>query len=53
MKTISVTASGAPGDPKLVDSYREAGCDRCIFSLPSAERDTVLPLLDKFTSFIQ
>ena len=53
MKTISVTASGAPGDPKLVDSYREAGCDRCIFSLPSAERDTVLPLLDKYTSFIQ
>ena len=53
MKTISVTASGAPGDPKLVDSYREAGCDRCIFSLPSAKRDTVLPLLDKYTSFIQ
>ena len=53
MKTISVTASGAPGDPKLVDSYREAGCDRCIFSLPSTERDTVLPLLDKYTSFIQ
>ena len=53
MKTISVTASGAPGDAKLVDSYREAGCDRCIFSLPSAERDTVLPLLDKYTSFIQ
>jgi probable F420-dependent oxidoreductase len=53
MKTISVTASGAPENPKLVDSYREAGCDRCIFSLPSAERDTVLPLLDKYTSFIQ
>ena len=53
VKTISVTASGAPGDPKLVDSFREAGCDRCIFSLPSAERDTVLPLLDKYTSFIQ
>ena len=53
MKTISITASGAPGDPKLVDSYREAGCDRCIFSLPSAERDTVLPLLDKYTSFMQ
>ena len=53
MKTISITASGAPGDPKMVDSFREAGCDRCIFSLPSAERDTVLPLLDKYTSFIQ
>ena len=53
MKTISITASGAPGDPKLVDSYREAGCDRCIFSLPSADRDTVLPLLDQYTSFIQ
>ena len=53
VKTISITASGAPGDPKLVDSFREAGCDRCIFSLPSAERDTVLPLLDKYTSFLQ
>lgn len=53
MKTISITASGAPGDPKLVDSYREAGCDRCIFSLPSADRDTALPLLDQYTSFIQ
>ena len=53
MKTISLTASGAPGDPKLLDSYRDAGCDRSILSLPSADRDTVLPILDKYTSFIQ
>lgn len=53
MKTISVTASGAPGDPKLLDSYRAAGCDRCILSLPSAGRDAVLPILDTYASFIQ
>jgi len=53
MKTISLTASGAPGDAKLLDRYRGAGCDRCILSLPSADRDTVLPILDKYTSFIQ
>ena len=53
MKTISITASGAPGDAGLLDSYRDAGCDRCILSLPSANRDTVLPILDKYTSFIQ
>ena len=52
MKTINVTASGAPGDPQLLDRYREAGCDRCILSLPSADRDTVLPILDKYASFI-
>ena len=53
MKTISITASGAPGDASLLDSYRDAGCDRCILSLPSADRDTVLPILDTYTSFIQ
>lgn len=52
MKTINVTASGAPGDPQLLDRYREGGCDRCILSLPSADRDTVLPILDRYVSFL-
>jgi hypothetical protein len=35
-----------------VQSYEKAGAERTIFALPSADRETVLPLLDKYTALL-
>ncbi len=35
-----------------VDRFTEAGVNRLIFSIPSAGRDTVLPILDRYAAFI-
>jgi probable F420-dependent oxidoreductase len=48
MSTITVSVFGVQDDPKLVDSYREMGATRCILGLPSAGRETILPLLDQY-----
>jgi probable F420-dependent oxidoreductase len=48
MKTISVSVFGARPEPAALDRYRNAGVTRVIFGLPSAGRDTVLPLLDQY-----
>ena len=45
---ISVSVFGAPGDQATLDSYAEAGVDRAILGLPSAPRDEVMALLDKY-----
>ena len=42
----------APPDPDIVPRMEEAGVDRLIFFLPSEERDTVLPILDRYATFI-
>jgi probable F420-dependent oxidoreductase len=52
MSTITVSVFGVPDDPKLVDSYREMGADRCILGLPSEGRDTILPLLDQYAKHV-
>jgi len=39
-------------DPKLVDSYREMGANRCILGLPSEGRETILPLLDQYAKHL-
>ena len=52
MSTITVSVFGVQDDPKLVDSYREMGADRCILSLPSEGRDTILPLLDQYAKHV-
>lgn len=46
--TLTVTAYAAPPDAATLDDYRRAGVDRAVFTLPSAGRDTVLPLLDTY-----
>ena len=35
-----------------VEHYEAIGVDRLIFSLPSAEADTVIPILDRYAAFI-
>lgn len=53
MQTLSISVFGAPGDQKLLDTYREAGVTRVILRLPSEGRDTVLPLLDQFAKVLR
>jgi probable F420-dependent oxidoreductase len=53
MQTISVSVFGAPGDQKLLDTYREVGTTRTILRLPSEGRDKILPLLDQYAKFLR
>ena len=45
--SIEITLFGAPRDAEVIDRYEEAGVARVIFGLPPAERDVVLPALDR------
>ena len=51
-KSISITIFGANPEPGSIEVLEGAGVERAIFMLPSAERDTVLPLLDKYATLI-
>ncbi len=53
MKTISVSVFGAKPDPATLESYAAAGITRALFGLPSAARETVLPLLDKYAKLMR
>jgi probable F420-dependent oxidoreductase len=52
-KSISVTIFGANPEPKTLEAFEAAGAERAIFMLPPAGRETVLPLLDKYSGFIK
>ena len=44
---LPVTVYGSRVDARLVEEYETAGVTRCVFRLPSAPADDVLPVLDK------
>ena len=44
---IAVTIFGARPDPDRIANLEQDGVDRVLFTLPSEEKDTVLPLLDQ------
>jgi probable F420-dependent oxidoreductase len=46
-RTISVSVYMAPPNADGLRAYRDAGVTRAIFGLPSADADTVLPILDR------
>lgn len=46
--SLAVSVYGLPPDPDRVRPLAAAGATRGIFALPSADRDTVLPLLDQY-----
>jgi probable F420-dependent oxidoreductase len=50
--TISVSLFGAKPDDGFLEACADAGVDRAIFTLPSADRDTVLALLDKLAAHL-
>jgi probable F420-dependent oxidoreductase len=52
-KSISVTIFFAKPDKPSVDSLRSAGVERAIFGLPSAGRETVLPILDTYAGVMR
>jgi len=49
---LSVTVFRAPADQATLAEYRDAGIDRALFALPSADRDTLLPMLDDYAALI-
>ena len=52
-KSVSITVFGANPQPATLDELRKAGVERAVFMLPADQRDTVLPLLDKYASLIE
>ena len=50
---IPVTVFGAPSNAESVEQFAGWGVERCIFSLPSAPADEVLPLLDEHAKLIE
>jgi probable F420-dependent oxidoreductase len=49
---VSVSIFGAKPDREAVDQLEKVGVERVIFMLPPADRETVLPLLDKYSALI-
>ena len=47
-RSIAITLYGVPGDADTLRGYAAAGVERGIFTLPSAGRDALLPLLDRY-----
>jgi probable F420-dependent oxidoreductase len=52
-KSLSVSVYGASPDEAAVRQYEKVGVERTVFSLPSADRDTVLPILDRCAKLAQ
>jgi len=52
-QTISITIFGAKPERETLDQLEAAGVERAIFMLPAADRDTVMPLVDRFTGLIR
>ena len=50
---IPVTVYGTMARDEVVGHYDEIGVDRCIFWLPSAPADEVLPALDRYVSLME
>ena len=48
--SLAISLYGVPADPDTLRSYAGLGIDRAIFGLPSAGRDAVLPLLDRYAN---
>lgn len=49
---IPMTLFNAKPDPQLLDRYAEAGVTRCVFLLPAAGADDVLPRMDRFAELM-
>jgi probable F420-dependent oxidoreductase len=52
MSTLSMTVFGAPPKAATLEAYAEAGVTRALLALPSADRDTVLSLLDDYAPLL-
>jgi probable F420-dependent oxidoreductase len=52
-QTISITIFGAKPEREALDQFEAAGVERVILMLPAADRDTVMPLVDKYAGLIR
>ena len=50
--SINVTSFGGRPDPDVISRMETAGVDRIIFGLPSADRATVMPIIDECAKLI-
>jgi len=53
MSTLSVSVFRGPTEKKELETYAEAGVSRVVLQLPSAGKDEVLPLLDKYSPLLR
>jgi probable F420-dependent oxidoreductase len=52
-QSISITIFAAKPEPAAIEELQSAGVERAVFMLPPADRDTVLPLLDKCATLMK
>jgi probable F420-dependent oxidoreductase len=52
-KALSVTIGGAPENPDQLKRFRDLGVARAVVTLPAEGADQVLPILDRWASFIR
>jgi probable F420-dependent oxidoreductase len=53
IRTVSTTLFGAEPDAAYLDKCKAAGLSRALFALPPEGRDAVLPVIDKYTAFLE
>jgi probable F420-dependent oxidoreductase len=53
IRTVSTTLFGAEPDAGYLDKCKAAGLNRVLFALPAEGRDAVLPVIDRFTTFLE
>ena len=49
---VPVSICGAPGEEAALHRYQELGVERVVFTLPSKDREKVLPLLDQYAALL-
>jgi probable F420-dependent oxidoreductase len=52
-KSLNITIFGLKPAREVIDQFASANVDRAVFMLPAANRDTVLPLLDRYTALVK
>ena len=51
--TLEIVPVAVVPDPGKLDHYQEVGVTECVFGLPSAPRDDVLAILDKYAAVLE
>jgi probable F420-dependent oxidoreductase len=52
-QSVSVTIYGVPPEREAIDALEKDGVSRVVLALPSASKDVVWPLVDRFASLIR
>ncbi len=50
---IPVSAFGTPGDAATIEQLQAAGVSRCLFSVPPADAERVVPILDRLARIVE